>query len=277
MPHFVMISDQNYATVLHVGLRKIQQFYPESRVFLYDWGLKHETKSVFQDEIKHLTIVDWTEEIRRIRNRMTDRISRTLLSLVNKAGWVDRHVFERLLMEKPTCFRHCSDLAGDEMLFFLDADVVLLDRLDEITQSEFDIIFTLRRESEFEFTKDSCQVINSGVIFFGNDQIKRNKFLDHWIKRARQSREYLREQSTLTRMFEEHGRSVFRQYSSFDHDIDGTEIAVKLYPCEIFNFNWIEEAVEDPSMLDDIKLLHFKGRRHDPTKFKDLMSGLRMT
>lgn len=276
MPNFIVISDENYAVALRVSLKKIQEFYPDSRIFLYDWGLESATRTAFQDEIKRLTIVDWTQKIQNIRRRITYRVARNLLSLIGRGRWVDRRIFERLLLQKPECFRHCSDVVGDELLFFFDADVVLLEKLDEIVESQFDLIFTLRREHEFDFSINNCQVLNSGVIFFGSDRNKRNLFLDQWIRRANETREYLHEQTALTRMFEEHGRAVFKQYSSFSHNINGADFAIKFFPCEIYNFNWISEAVANPQILENIKLLHFKGRRHDPIEFNKFMSQLRI-
>jgi len=288
MPNFMIVADENYATVLRTSLQKIHEFYPDSRVFLYDWGLEKETESELRKKYSNLTIVDWSQRLQEIRDTIRKDPIGVLAKVIHKympkyvRYVVDRksrlslYEFERIIIEKLFCLKHCSEQARNDKIFWFDADVVLIAPIPEIIDADYDFIFTMRRENEIEFKRNSCQVINTGVIFIGDVRQKREVFIDEWIERTKVSREYLREQTAVTRMLEENGRDVFQKYSTFDHDINGIKISVKIQPCEVYNFNWIEEAVKNPNKLKNVKILHFKGRRHNPDHFNDLMTKLRI-
>ena len=53
-------------------------------------------------------------------------------------------------------------------------------------------------------------------------------------------------------------------------------VKVKILPCEMYNFNWIEELIENNSLPNEIHVLHFKGSRHNLNTFNNLFKKLKL-
>lgn len=135
----------------------------------------------------------------------------------------------RKIPGKPLILLDALDsIEPDDFLVWLDSDATLLDRIDEVTDGDYDIGVTFRKNS-----------INAGVVFIRNTDSARI-FLKLWSERVRKSdQEAL---NSLCPVFEEElNKTVIRN-----------ETKIKVFPCKIYNNFFFNKPQEDA------KILHYK-------------------
>ena len=300
---FLLMGDENFATPLRYGLVQLAQLYPESPVYFYDWGVSLQTKKQLQQQHPHIQIVDWKVPMeQRRKSRSTDvdfrhRVKKSLMInllrhalrpgklwikrlarpfLLVKQGYLDeRTQFEGILDEKVAAAANCSAQVGDCPMVWLDADAILIQRLDEVfANSKMDVGVTVRRAHEISFQQHNCQVYNVGVMFFGENSQKRQIFLNHWLANTAQTTEYCREQTALVRLLEQCRPQMCMPGENFQMQWEGESINFQVFSCDLYNFNWIEELFETPSLAKSIKIIHFKAGRHLNGVFQHLWEQL---
>jgi hypothetical protein len=276
--NFLTIGDKKFFHTISLSVNQINRLYPDSNVFIYDWGFTDRQLRFFE-ELSNVQIIKWRihdYKIRIVASWIKGLITGKFFSgnLIKSLRPVKHIRKENIFINKIFCFLDYVEKFGGNFVF-LDGDAFLINRFDEIEEQEFDIGVTLRRKSEIKLDFGDCGVLNSGVIFFLGETNKNKMFLELWIKEVWRTNEPLIEQTSLSRML----LSINPQVSSghFEEKLflesDGGKIVVKILPCEIYNYNWIEEF--DPvSDARKVKILHFKSGRFNTPLFKEIANKL---
>ncbi len=302
--NFLIMSDEKYFHTIVKSIGRLNLIYPRSQIYFYDWGVGKKNIEYLRENFKNIIVVDWAKNVNKVlsgetcyisdnlskdqlddliigfRNprwfiKLFDKFRLTVLKSTSMKKRVARGiVLENLYLTKIQCQMDMSKRVGNSEFVFLDADALLIDRIDEVYDESFDFAFTLRREKEINFTHNLCTVINVGVVFFGDNQKRRDLFLEKWWDSTKVTLEWIREQTALTRYLSQFDCFSFKSNSTYSIVIDGEEVNVRLLPCEIYNYNWIEDVISNKDLLKKIKVLHFKGNRHDEKTFSKLLSKL---
>ena len=293
---FLILSDENFIHIAEYNLEKIKQTHPESKITLYDWGITRKSLKNIQIKFPEVKVIDWKPQIHeRTKTLNRDKKQKeSILSYLRKTDYYSpdnyskireitdfllkkngsirkRLAFENLLIEKLNCLREFVMSNHNVNLVWLDADAFPIKELNEVFDFDFDIGFTLRKENELDFRKFNCQAINVGVVFFKNVNADTKKFVDMWIDEYDETLEYCREQTAVTR-FLQRETNIFdvhtKTASCISNDV---AFKFKLFPCLKYNFNWIEQLIEDPGQAKNVSILHFKSSRHLKKNFEKLI------
>lgn len=133
-----------------------------------------------------------------------------------------------------------------QKIAYLDADAILYKRIDEIEEQEFDVGFTIRRESELideplEHHKFVMGNINAGVIFFNYNTTSLD-FLFEWIKLCETEKN---DQLALNLLLNINlPRNGITNYKN---------INILTVPTDIYNFYYFEE-----NYTNNTKIIHYK-------------------
>ena len=281
--NFVIMGDEKFFDCILLSMRQAQKYYPDSKLYIYVWGFTREQVVKLGQEIDNVHIIDWKGIFNSVRavHVLTFQywfkqvIKKYLFfsdgpkdSLYERVSKFKRH--EYLLVQKPFCMLDCAQRIRGKMVV-LDGDAILVNRIDELLTDNFDVGVTLRRMHEIRYGKNECQVLNSGVIAFNGTNDKTISFIKKWIQTMQFTYEYLIEQTALTRMIGKENPGIYcKYYQTGVVNASGKSVVVKIFPCEVFNFNWIEEGVDKSKN----KIVHFKGGRHDAAQFAKLIEKL---
>lgn len=272
---FMIIADEAYSAPLKLSVGQIGKLYPDSAIYLYDWGLSEKTKLEIAGQFANVRIEDWAERIDQKRTRLRYHPHRLLRRIGKGRNSADRFVFENILIEKVAGLKDCLERFGPDYLCWIDADVVIVDSIEDLKRIPFDVLFTVRPSDEISFRRNQCQVLNVGVVVLGPDRDARGSLVDAWLEETATTREYCREQTAITRLIErKKGREIFVDNVDFAMELDAGSVNVSLRPCQIYNYNWVERLVEKNDVEPRPKLLHFKGGRHISAEFDRLTKEL---
>ncbi len=288
------MADDQFFESIRLSIRQVERLYPDATFYLYDWGLTIEQAAEAAAR-PNVEVVDWSNRLaefpvvrevdwaavvadqRRRRGPIArvkefvagwlplDRFESRRQSLDERAD--ERMRFESLVCNTPLCILDCL-LRHDGPLVFLDGDALLTSRIDEVFTDDYDVGVTMRRMAELDFSHDRCNVINSGVLFFRGDRERSVAFVQQWLGRIEKTREYIVVQTALVRLIADSAPQIFEGYCRVGTLTSGpTPVRVKSFPCEQYNFIWIEEGVDTAIN----KIVHFKGGRHLPRTFRRLL------
>lgn len=280
------MGDKNYFPTIYLSAMQAKKIYKEFPFYVYDWGL---TKS----QVKQLSdidviVTDWKHSFVKapfplslkirffniINNPKASpkeklRQSKYLLLDFFRNGKYGR---EWMLAQKIFVFEHLNSKFDSANVLFLDGDAILYNPIDELWQSQDSVVTTtIRRASEIDFSWGNCQVINSGVMIFHGSKDDRLSFIRAWIDSMNKNFEFLTEQSSLTRLIFNIDSDLIPSTNKVfkaNHKL----MTARIVPCEVYNYNWIEEGVDNK-----IKILHFKGGRHSEERLNPLLSKLGLT
>ena len=88
-----------------------------------------------------------------------------------------------------------------------------------------------------------------------------------------ESPEYYCDQTSLTRLIHAENPDLFGAYYRTGRvSIGDYSVSVKTFPCEVYNYNWIEEGVD----VEKNKIWHFKGSRHSAGNLEQLLASVDM-
>jgi hypothetical protein len=294
--NFLTIGDDAFFDSIQISVHQARRFHPQASFYVYDWGFTDTQRAELNAASNVEAIIDWTDrfvdlpvidevdwatvmqevEAKRPSGPFLNRLKRVISKylLFRKQHWKSweekgqaHQQKEWLLAQKPFCMLDCLRRANGRMVF-LDGDAFLTRDVHGILSEDFDVGVTLRRLNEVRDGKNNCQVLNSGVIFFNGSSNKTQDFIEAWIEQMRDTREYLIEQTALTRLISQSNPRIFDGY--FNQEVvsyEGTDIRVRTLPCDQYNFNWIEEGVNP----EKTKIVHFKGGRHSDERFQNLL------
>ncbi len=282
-PSFVLLSNEKYRKCIEISIQQIRKFYPSSKIYFYDLSDHDSTSMKSLQHLYDINYIRWApdawkstvsvdnykfEDIPEFKRKITvvNQLKNVLKKiLLYKSAWRSKseklNAFkfkEKILCEKPYIMLDAS-IRVEGKFVFLDADAFLVDTLDVLDDS-YDIGVTLRRLHEINLVENNVRALNSGVIFFNGDTSLSAKFISEWISIMEGSQEVeLKEQTALTRLVEGIGGIAFESYYSvLTMVLDNQPIRVKIFPCEKYNYNWVEEEFD----LKKIKVLHLKSNRN---------------
>lgn len=89
---------------------------------------------------------------------------------------VSNKAYQKNPLKPQYILKKLESLEKDELLVWMDADTVLVDRIDELESISFDLGITLRHDNSKKEKDGRC---NSGVLFFRNN-IRTIRFLRKW-------------------------------------------------------------------------------------------------
>ena len=152
---------------------------------------------------------------------------------------------------KPFCVMHYFENFKESMIF-VDADCTFTEYVEE---GGFDLGVTLRRKNRIDLSNSWIGILNAGVIFF-NTYVK--EFLEDWARRCMQ--ENTTDQKELSEMLSE-----TIDWKHYNRVYDWHGIKVKVFNAAVYN----------DVRLKNGKIFHFKGRRHDPEIYQQLLQAQR--
>lgn len=264
---FVTIGDTNFFKTIVVSAKQIARLYPGKKVTIYDWGFTSKQRDVLQQQ-SHVTLIPWKQK--RITlgfEYVKNYVFNLSWSDIKGFHFLTNHRKEALLANKVFCLIDYVTNHGENFIF-LDGDAIVINRFDEASSDSFDIGVTVRRPGEVDLKFGKCRGLNAGVVFFLGGQRVNQLFLETWKKEMLQTKEPLVEQTSLTRIVER-GSSTL-DIGSVQIPIDGEDVTVRILPCELYNYNWIEEGVDWNAQ----RILHFKSGRLHTRVWSDLSAGL---
>lgn len=299
---FLTIGDDAFFDSIKISVHQGRRFHPQASFYIYDWGLTDSQRAELSETSNVEEIVDWTDRFVDLpvieevdwgsimkevkKNQPSGSIKDTLKKLVSKyillknthwQSWKEKgqahQTKEWLLAQKPFCMLDCLRRANGKVVF-LDGDAFLTGGISDILSEDFDVGVTLRRMDEIRDGRNNCQVLNSGVIFFNGSPSDNQAFVEAWIEQMKNTREYLIEQTSLTRLINRSNPQIFKNY--FNRGVvsqQGTDIQILTLPCDKYNFNWIEEGINS----EVTKIVHFKGGRHSDGRFQNLLQDLEIS
>lgn len=152
---------------------------------------------------------------------------------------------------KPFCVNHYFN-HFDEPMILVDADCTFTERLEE---TGFDLGVTLRRKNRIDLTNPWIGILNTGVIFF-NKHVK--ELIDVWEHGCIDDN--TSDQKALSEILSE-----TIDWKHYDKIYDWNGIKVKVFNAAVYN----------DVRLKDGKIFHFKGKRHDPEIYQQLLQAQR--
>lgn len=300
MTTFMLAGDKNYATSLTLCVQAIHKLYPTATTRVYDWGLLPEQRASIAAISQNVQLIDWATQVptpqpyrsypSTFRHALLEhytfipagtkaphKLLLRWLHSIRLRKFLTRQLWlENMFIEKIRVIKDAHQAVGHANLVFLDADALLVNTVDELLDDKADITVTVRRPQEVSWQPNRVQVVNAGVIFFGQNSANRAALIDAWYAEAITCKEYLTEQSGLSRVAAL-GCNDFTNPPTTPQPVtlNGTNVTMRYVPCETYNFNWVEQLTEKPELADSVKILHFKGARHQLAQFIPLWDSVR--
>ena len=148
---------------------------------------------------------------------------------------------------KPFCVHHYFQNYNEPMIF-VDADCTFNEM---VCESGFDIGVTLRRKNRIDTSNPWIGILNAGVIFFNTYS---EEFIKTWTQRC--TKENTTDQKELSEMLSE-----TIDWKGYNKIYDWHGIRVKVFNATEYN----------DVLLKKGRIYHFKGRRHEPGIYEQLI------
>jgi|GEM_PF-6521029 hypothetical protein len=273
---FMTIADANYFKSVRISARQIKKFYPESTLNIYDWGLNKLQKKELT-EVGNVTLHEWKFAFPPLSSsfgkwNLLQEIKHKIKSILNfLRGEKFEFSFgsETYFFNKHLCIKDFNTKIKKPFAF-LDGDAFLINNVDDLLNQDLDIAVTRRKKGEIDYSFNNCQVINTGVIFFLGNYSTNKDLIENWSNELLKTKEYLAEQTALTRLLKNKKEKIFETTPS-SHTLNFSEVEIKvgILPCEVYNYNWIKDFKSDKNRKV-IKILHFKSGRFNTDLFRKI-------
>jgi len=148
---------------------------------------------------------------------------------------------------KPVCLKHYFENYPSDVLY-VDADCLFRERVE---LEGFDVGVTVKPANKMDTTNYYNGIINTGVIFF---KTYPKALIERWIQECATGTQT--DQSALAMILSE---TIDWKETGKHYDWHG--ISVKTLPAEIYNDYYLRNG----------KIYHFKGDRHDPHIYQELI------
>ncbi|MHC4214529.1 MAG: class I SAM-dependent methyltransferase [Planctomycetota bacterium] len=227
---FLMAGNDN-PKILAFGLDKLGRSYPDSAVFLYDWGYREQYLDEFRRSNSRLEIVRWP------RANITS-----------------------FMYNKILCIKDYYDRGHKNKLVYMDCDVIVLRNFNEIFAGEWDVGAIWRPEySEYFGTE---QWLNGGTIFFNDlNLVNVGKFIELWKHRCDkwQNKAWWLDQVELVKMFKE-TNPRFRDNHESTGVLHVDDAQIRLKTLNWYNYNFYPGSLSfgRTNKNKKIKIIHFK-------------------
>lgn len=251
------ICNDEFFKFAKFSVKKILKFYPNSKIYLYDWGLSSYSKQKFREIGSNIEIIDWTQKIDWENGYKTIKYAENVPFKKPKR--------EYLWNQKPLCILDCVGRIN-ENLIYIDADAFLIKKLNGLFKTKFDIGVTAIINKEILKKKEDIVMdshINAGVLFFLADSEKVKLFIKEWIKEINKTHCYLAEQTALIKIIERDNVTILDEYFNEGIvNISGNQFKVKILPYYIYNYHEIEHLYD----YTEAKIVHifYRGVRKLP-------------
>ena len=173
---FISLGNDN-PSILKYNLTRLAELYPQSEVVLYDWGHKPADLAAFKLANPRLELRPW-----------------------------QAHPGDYMI-QKVACIQDAFTRQADLPLVYLDADVILMGKLDLFPADGWDIAATWRPDTgAMREVFGVGTWLNDGVVFINNERAKSSlRFLQAWLERVKARPEYnfWISQAELIRLFSE--------------------------------------------------------------------------
>jgi len=287
---FISIADETYVEPLMVSIKQATNFYPDVKFYIYNWGLSKKSIEKIKSISGKIEIITWELKLVEVSVKFNSWIFykklfqlytfRTfILNLIKKRTILFPHliydwiIFEIKIFNKFLCIKHFNDTYRTNFIF-LDADAFIINKFDELLDTSFDLGVTVRPREEWSFKYNNCAILNVGVLFFLGGNIKNTKLINVWHEELKNTHEINCEQTALTRILEKIKPNIFENIKTNQEImIDSEFIRIRVLPCEIYNYNWIEKFnIERDG--DKVKILHLKSGRFKTPLFQEIADKL---
>jgi len=188
---FVTFGDANYFLFIEINVRSINRLYPNSKIFICNFGFENKQIEKLK-KIKNVQIINWNEkDILKTYFHNSNRaffdflfklkkykLLRILLNrlFINKG--TERIIFKYFSVSKSLILFKVVNRLNNDYLVFLDGDAILLDKIDEVFDNDFEIGVTSKLVDKKTHDFHS---INGGVMFFKCDDKRKIIFLSEWV------------------------------------------------------------------------------------------------
>jgi len=286
---FISIADETYVEPLMVSIKQATNFYPDVKFYIYNWGLSKKSIEKIKSISNNIVFEDWDIKYIQIKiNYDNFLLFKKGLGIIrqcffnffrkehkNKSlqNFLNQQEFEIKIFNKFLCIKHFNDTYRTNFIF-LDADAFIINKFDELLDSSFDLGVTVRPKEEWSFKYNNCTILNVGVLFFLGGNIKNTKLINVWHEELKNTHEINCEQTALTRILEKIKPNIFENIKTNQEImIDSEFIRIRVLPCEIYNYNWIEKFnIERDG--DKVKILHLKSGRFKTPLFQEIADKL---
>lgn len=248
--NFITVGSKYFYHLISYSTKLLLKFYPDSKFFIYDWGLTHPQKKNLES-YPNTILIDWTINL--------DKSEYKKIKLEkNMYGDSDTSKeYEYLFCQKSLCMLDCAKRIKKNLIY-LDGDAFLINKIDELFKQDFDIGITIRLDkSVYDISKKLgvLTFINAGVIFFNSDTENIQLFLNEWIEEIKNTTGLWLDQTALNNMISRTNEKIFsKYYSEGILKISNRDLKIKTLPCSIYNHYEIKEGFNPKNT----KILHFR-------------------
>ncbi len=285
---FMTVANEQYFETLLISVKQVKKFYPNSTFYIYDWGLTDRSKKALE-LVGNIKLIEWkllfvdihTERSIRFQFLKSLTILRDAVinilrnQTTNKSldNILDAQKFEMKLYNNFLCIENFQKNVPGQFIF-IDADAFLIDSVDELLDGSFGIGLTVRRKHEFSYAHNDCAVLNGGVLFFFGNDDKNASFIKAWHMEIDETRETICNQTSIVRMLRKKQKDIFENTNTINQvTLAGNRVNIKILPCDVYNFSWIEEF-NTQQHIGKVKVLHFKSGRFKTGIFKKIVKEL---
>lgn len=255
----VSMANKDYYEILSHQILNSLSIYPQVEYVIIDIGLEYHQANRL-NKIKRLKIIKlkeidlnydfYNQLVSTAKKAHNSTIKKThtlknyikynLLKRVQLNSYNNSFFSEIYFLTKIIAIKKA--ISKREKYLFLDADAFLINKIDELLDSKVKIGFTSRDTSEYNFKKNQCTVINSGVIYFNNLDGDIEKFLNYWLSYAQSNFEKISEQTSLTRIIEKQlGLDFLYKFDTQAIlNTDNNNYLISIFDYKKFNYSKVE-------------------------------------
>lgn len=226
-----LICCNNNPGILAFSLNKLQQNYPESTVYLYDWGFRKKYLDEFLKANSRLRIISW------------------------RRANITNYMYNKIL-----CIKDYYDRGGKNKLVYIDNDAVVHKNFDEVFSGEWDV-GAIWRPNYCE-VYGTEQWLNGGTVFFNDCDIDNvRNFIELWKAKGDkwQNKAWWLCQVELINLFKEVSPDFRDEFGVTDILCsDNYKIRLKTFNWYNYNFYPGARGVKRIDTDKGIKIVHFK-------------------
>ena len=154
-------------------------------------------------------------------------------------GKVSDQIGAKIPCKPSIIFDAMCNTPKDEYIVWIDADVIMWERIDEITQTQFDIGVTGRKPKQ----KENDLPINAGVVFIRNSN-SAEKFVKKWVSVCESATSDQVELNKLSPI----------QSNDIGSTVIRLDTKIHVFPCDIYNNFYFKKP------QTHAKLIHYKSK-----------------